>query len=326
MDSDREHQQPAATQPPVNQPAPQVAQPSQHQSQPLHDDVPAASSQVQQSLLAPTPQNAGAPQSSNQGSPAQDSPAGGSPATPALDLRNSPARQPDQALSPSAHSPQNHGSTLHGPRSSLEKFDEDSLAGPGHSPPRHSRVANSDRLPRSVRRARTTDTHMSRRPGIDWIVPAEEHKELPPRPKSVAERLEPTIIHATSEKDKYAMKAKVTGWALNIAIGLQVLLGALTTGLSAAVKNPSLSTAVLGGLATLVASYMARARGSNEPELSITRVKDLEQFIRECEALKLDHGHEVAGEDMHSRINALRNRFEDLLGNASGERKLSPPV
>ena len=34
----------------------------------------------------------------------------------------------------------------------------------------------------------------------------------------------------------------------------------------------------LGGLATLVASYMARARGSGEPELSITRVKDLEQF------------------------------------------------
>lgn len=37
---------------------------------------------------------------------------------------------------------------------------------------------------------------------------------------------------AMAERDKYAWKAKMTGYALNIAIGLQVLLGALTTGLS----------------------------------------------------------------------------------------------
>ena len=32
----------------------------------------------------------------------------------------------------------------------------------------------------------------------------------------------------------------------------------------------------------IIASYLARAKGSNEPELSIARTKDLDQFIREC--------------------------------------------
>lgn len=73
----------------------------------------------------------------------------------------------------------------------------------------------------------------------------------------------------------------------------------------------------LGGLATIVASYLARARGSNEPELSITRVKDLEQFIRECEAFKMDYGH-ILGDKYDTRLDTLRRRFEELLGNANG--------
>ena len=76
-------------------------------------------------------------------------------------------------------------------------------------------------------------------------------------------------------------------------------------------------TAVLGGLSTIVASYLARTRGSNEPELSITRVKDLEQFIRECEALELDHGH-LAGERFDADLDRLRGKFEELLGNGNG--------
>ncbi|KAI3611390.1 hypothetical protein WG66_002183 [Moniliophthora roreri] len=87
----------------------------------------------------------------------------------------------------------------------------------------------------------------------------------------------------------------------------------------------SIAVSVLGGLSTLVASYLARTRGSNEPELSIARTKDLEQFIRECEAFKLDKGHEN-GHDYDARLEQLRARFEELLGNASGERKLATPV
>ncbi|KAF8881620.1 hypothetical protein BD779DRAFT_1675371 [Infundibulicybe gibba] len=157
----------------------------------------------------------------------------------------------------------------------------------------------------------------------DWIVPVEE--KLPQR--TIGDRLEPTLLTAIAEKDKYAFKAKMTGYALNAAIGLQVLLGALTTGLSAVTtgRQTSIMTAILGGLATIVASYLARARGSNEPELSITRVKDLEQFIRECQAFQMDYGLMVDGVHDHE-LETLRRRFEELLGNANGERKLSPPV
>ena len=55
----------------------------------------------------------------------------------------------------------------------------------------------------------------------------------PIRRLSARERLQPTVDVARTEKDKFENKARMTGYALNIAIGLQVLLGSLTTGLSA---------------------------------------------------------------------------------------------
>lgn len=66
-----------------------------------------------------------------------------------------------------------------------------------------------------------------------------------------------------------------------------------------------------------MASYLARARGSNEPELSITRCKDLEQYIRECEVFTLDYGH-LTGNEHDLNLNRLRDRFEELLGNGNG--------
>ena len=47
----------------------------------------------------------------------------------------------------------------------------------------------------------------------------------------------------------------------------------------------------IGALSTLVASYLACARGSNEPEPSIARTKDLNQFILECRIFQMDHEH-----------------------------------
>lgn len=176
-------------------------------------------------------------------------------------------------------------------------------------------------------RSVTLDLRAStRRPrsGLDWIVPVDEKTF---RQKAIGERLDPTLITAISEREKCALKAKMTGYALNAAIGLQVLLGSLTTGLAAATsgRQTAIATTVLGGLSTIVASYLARARGSNEPELSIARVKDLEQFIRECEAFKMDNGH-VYGDRFDSALEDFRARFEDLLGNANGERRLAPPA
>ena len=58
-----------------------------------------------------------------------------------------------------------------------------------------------------------------------------DHTSLfkPIRGLSVRERLQPTVDIAKAEN----AKARLTGYALNIAVGLQLLLGSLTTGLSA---------------------------------------------------------------------------------------------
>jgi len=160
---------------------------------------------------------------------------------------------------------------------------------------------------------------------IDWIVPKEEKKAG--RGLTVGERLQPTLDIAIIEKDKCASKAKWSGIALNAAIGLQVLFGSLTTGLSALSVAGGVSaakaTTAIGALSTLIASYLARARGSNEPELSIARTKDLEQFIRECRTFQMDHGHKV-GNDLDKDLVSFRSRYEELLGNGNEERKLSP--
>ncbi|KAJ7262744.1 hypothetical protein B0H12DRAFT_1104260 [Mycena haematopus] len=162
-----------------------------------------------------------------------------------------------------------------------------------------------------------------RRPSeLDWIIPVEPKRE--PRQKTFQERIDPTLKHAKLEREKCELKARMTGYALNIAIGLQVLLGALTTGIAAATtgRQTSIATSILGGFATIVASYLARARGSNEPELSTARAKDLDQYIRECEIFILDYGLST-GNEHDSKLNTLRDRYEELLGNANGERRLA---
>jgi len=142
-------------------------------------------------------------------------------------------------------------------------------------------------LPESNAEKRETHSTTRIQTGVDWIVPTTEVGVS----HTVGERLQPTLDVAIIEKNKYTAKAKWTGLVLNIAIGLQVLLGSLTTGLSAQAvsggKSTAAATTALGALATLVAAYLARARGSNEPELSTTRTKDLEQFIRECRAFSI---------------------------------------
>ncbi|KAH8977157.1 hypothetical protein EDB83DRAFT_1622683 [Lactarius deliciosus] len=141
----------------------------------------------------------------------------------------------------------------------------------------------------------------------------------PTREKTVALRLKSTIDSATVERDKAAQKAKWTGLALNIALGLQVLMGALTTALGAALsgKNTSVAISILGGASTFVASYLARMRGSNEPQTSLLRAKALNHFLREIHAFALDHGHEV-GREWDDKVNGFRLGLENMLGNQPG--------
>ncbi|EGO20036.1 hypothetical protein SERLADRAFT_478659 [Serpula lacrymans var. lacrymans S7.9] len=176
---------------------------------------------------------------------------------------------------------------------------------------------------RSVREAHPYPT-VTRAPSRRPTLVLDESVRTSRSRRTLEDRLEPTLRVAEAEKEKFAQKALWTGYALNVAIGLQVLLGALTTAIASATigKQTSIATAILGGLSTLVASYLARARGSNEPEASITRVKDLEQFIRDCQAFVMDHGTEY-GEDkpeLNKRVEEFRRRFEELLGNFNTER------
>lgn len=180
---------------------------------------------------------------------------------------------------------------------------------------RRGRTRTMDGLPPSVHLGGKS------RSGLDWIVPVDE--KAPIRSRTISERLQPTIDVAKEHRDKFAKKARFTGYLLNGAIGLQIVLGSLTTGLSAVAttgKQMALQTTILGGMTTIVAGYLARTRGSNEPELSKMRVKDLEKFIREATSFVLDFGH-LDDPKYDGRVEELRQEFEELLGNATQDRK-----
>ncbi|KAK0473590.1 hypothetical protein IW261DRAFT_1342421, partial [Armillaria novae-zelandiae] len=135
--------------------------------------------------------------------------------------------------------------------------------------------------------------------------------------KSVEERMLPTIIVAEAERKKYTERAMMKGYTMNIVVGIQLLVGALTTAISALVTGREISIVlpILGGISTLTAAFLTRARGSNEPERSLLVAKDLEQFIRECKAFLVDFGSST--EEVHKRdVQRLRSRLEVILRDA----------
>ena len=114
-------------------------------------------------------------------------------------------------------------------------------------------------------------------------------------PKTVAERLQPTVDIASEKLKLYRWKGRIIhvhmlsskidcvlarrlSIALNIAIALQIVLGALITSLAAISfsRASQISTSLLGALTTIVASFLARLRGSGEPDLSRARARELE--------------------------------------------------
>lgn len=68
-------------------------------------------------------------------------------------------------------------------------------------------------------------------------------------------------------------------------------------------------------------------RGSGEPESSLLKCKDLDNFIRNCEAFILDYGHIVIDErnldemtsSLEKYIRRFRSLYETILGNDMGE-------
>ncbi|KAK0502330.1 hypothetical protein EDD18DRAFT_687446 [Armillaria luteobubalina] len=63
-------------------------------------------------------------------------------------------------------------------------------------------------------------------PNLEWIVPqTDRHAQV----KTAAERLRPTIVLAEEARKMYAERAMMNGYAMNAAIGIQLLVGSLTT-------------------------------------------------------------------------------------------------
>lgn len=75
----------------------------------------------------------------------------------------------------------------------------------------------------------------------------------------------------------------------------------------------SIGVSIMGGASTVLSTYMAKARGSGEPDISRALVTNLEQFIRECEAFSSDHGTQVSGDHLTEKIGWFRERLESLL-------------
>ncbi|KAK0429747.1 hypothetical protein EV421DRAFT_1946385 [Armillaria borealis] len=167
-------------------------------------------------------------------------------------------------------------------------------------------------------------------PALDWIVPYESKIHV----KSVEERIIPTIIAAELERKKYVEHAIMKGYTMNIAIGIQLLVGALTTAISALVTGTRDAISITIVLPILVfiilpaRGYIERLQQHSspepedrtKPERSLMVARDLEQFIRECKAFLVDFGSST--EDVHKReVQRLRNRFEEILGDADVEKK-----
>ena len=67
-------------------------------------------------------------------------------------------------------------------------------------------------------------------------------------------------------------------------------------------------------MGTITASYLARTKGSDEPQKSRLRARELGQFLREMELFSMDHGHEY-GDKWDNQINGFRLSLERILGN-----------
>jgi len=163
-----------------------------------------------------------------------------------------------------------------------------------------------------------------RRPSaVDWIVPTHPHTR-----DTVQRRLQPTIEVAKKRMEECHSKSKLVGATLNSAIGLQIVIGALITGLAVVTTGhgTSIMTAILGAFTTILSAFLARMRGTGEPERSKSSAKGFERFIRTCEAYILDFGEESGREPQHfQKVNEFRQEFEDLEGSMNAEQQGNHP-
>ncbi|CAE6496681.1 unnamed protein product [Rhizoctonia solani] len=143
--------------------------------------------------------------------------------------------------------------------------------------------------------------------------------------RSARERLQPYIDKAISRQKYQYFLSKFIKWGINFILLLQVTVGALVTIITVLEPNEKtrIATAALGALGTLTASVLARAKGTNQPELAETHARELERFIGQCQLFVGDVGSAV-GSDIDVQVMEFVRQFdaiEDKAAQASRGRE-----
>ncbi|CAE6539603.1 unnamed protein product [Rhizoctonia solani] len=148
-------------------------------------------------------------------------------------------------------------------------------------------------------------------------VPVENPKRTTPKAqpstRTAQERLQPYIDKAAKRQRYQFILTKIIKYGINIIIFAQIIVGALVTIISvlSPTQGTRIATAVLGAVGTLTASVLARAKGTNQPELAETHARELERFVGECQLFAADAGNTL-GPEIDTRVAEFVGRFEEV--------------
>lgn len=139
-----------------------------------------------------------------------------------------------------------------------------------------------------------------------------------PPPKSgegiTAKELLQDYLDKAISKQKYQYRlSKAIAWGLNILIMLQVIVSALVTVVTSLEPTPRtrIASVVLGALSTVTAALVARAKGTNQPELAENYSKDLQKFIGRCKIFIKESGSSFS-DDIRQGVMTLVEQFESI--------------
>ncbi|KAG9103522.1 hypothetical protein FRC06_010204 [Ceratobasidium sp. 370] len=121
-------------------------------------------------------------------------------------------------------------------------------------------------------------------------------------------------LEEATEKQKYQRRlARAIEWSLNFLLILQVVIGALITVVNAVEQTrwTRYLSLGLGALGTVVGSLIARAKGTNQPELAESHAWELDKFIRACHRFIENLGGDVS-EDVDRKVAELVGWYEAI--------------
>ncbi|KAG9101432.1 hypothetical protein FS749_006935 [Ceratobasidium sp. UAMH 11750] len=152
--------------------------------------------------------------------------------------------------------------------------------------------------------------------------------------RSARARLQPYLDKAIAQQKYQYRLSKFIKYGINFILLLQVSVGAAITVVTVLdqTEQTRLTIAGLGSLGTMTAAVLARAKGTNQPELAETHSRDLERIIGQCELFVGDVGS-ATGPEIDAQVMEFVRQFdaiEDKAVQASRGRETqtatAPPV